>query len=400
MTTLLGIVAKLPQRLAIARERIQLVSAWANALLQRPAATATAMTRFHTALERSDLPATERADLRAEADVLRSVGEVFADRLDAVDALTANALSRPDALPIRVAGAAANVAMMAATIRFDYTAALRWREFAAPYHAQMGPYVAIYGHCYAGIAYREQLDVRAAADAFHEAVELARASLGPYSHAARLAGALLGELRYETGELAEAARLLDESDQLGTAGGGVDFMIARYVVGARAKAALGDRTAAAQRLSAGQQVATDLDLPRLAARITNERIRLAIDTALVDTAQVRRQRSIPRDSGIATTIAEIAEDSAIRLLLTDSSDGDREAACARAAALVEAIDATRRPLAALRATLLLAGCLAAAHRDADARTTLAPAVARCTELGLTRLPTDECPQAGRPLLER
>ena len=392
MTTLLGIVAKLPQRLAVARERIQLVSAWANALLQRPAATGTAMTRFHTALERSDLPATERADLRAEADVLRSVGEVFADRLDAVDALTANALSRPDSLPIRVAGAAANVAMMAATIRFDYAAALRWQTFAAPYHAQMGPYVAIYRHCYAGIAHREQLDIPAAANAFQEAVELAKASLGPYSHAARLAGALLGELRYETGELAEAARLLDESDQLGTAGGGVDFMIARYVVGARAKAALGDRAAAAQRLSAGQQVAADLDLPRLAARITNERIRLAIDTALVDTAQVRRPRSIPRDSGIATTIAEIEEDSAIRMLLTGPSDGEREAACARAADLVEAIDAVRRPLAALRATLLLAGCLAAAHRDVEARSTLAPAAARCAELGLTRLLADEDPR--------
>ena len=56
-------------------------------------------------------------------------------------------------------------------------------------------------------------------DAFREAFDLATASLGPYSHAARLAGALLGELRYETGELDEAARLLDESNQLGSAGG-------------------------------------------------------------------------------------------------------------------------------------------------------------------------------------
>ena len=39
MTTLLGIVAKLPPRLIIARPRIQLVVAWANALLQRPTAT-------------------------------------------------------------------------------------------------------------------------------------------------------------------------------------------------------------------------------------------------------------------------------------------------------------------------------------------------------------------------
>ena len=31
-----------------------------------------------------------------------------------------------------------------------------------------------------------------------------------HSHAARLAGALLGESLYETGDFAEAARLLDE----------------------------------------------------------------------------------------------------------------------------------------------------------------------------------------------
>ena len=397
MTTLLGIVAKLPPRLTIARPRIQLVVAWANALLQRPTATQTALTRFHAAIQRSDLPQSERADLRAEADVLRSVGEVFADRLDTIDALTADALSRPDALPPRVAGAAANVATIAETLRFNFGTALRWQEFATPYHDLMGPYVAIYGRCYAGIAAREQLEIPTAADAFGEAFDLATASLGPYSHAARLAGALLGELRYETGELDEAARLLDESNQLGSAGGGVDFMIARYVIGARVKAAIGDRAAAAERLAAGHQAVTDLVLPRLGARIANERIRLGIDTELVDTEQIRRPRPIPQDGGIATMIAEIEEDSAVRLLLTGPSDEERDAACARAGALLEGIDATRRPLAALRATLLLARCLATLHRDEEARTTLAPAAARCTELGLTQLPTDAGPEIQRLL---
>lgn len=395
MTTLLGIVAKLPPRLIIARPRIQLVVAWANALLQRPAATRTSLTRFEAALERSDLPQAERTDLRAEADVLRSVGEVFADRLDTVDALTADALSRPDSLPTRVAGAAANVATIAETLRFDFGAALRWQEFAAPYHDLMGPYVAIYGRCFAGIAAREQLEIPAAADAFREGFDLATASLGPYSHAARLAGTLLGELRYETGELDEAARLLDESNKLGSAGGGVDFMIARYVIGARVEAVLGDRAGAAERLRAGQQAVADLGLPRLGARIANERIRLGLDIELVDTEQIRRPRPIPRDSGIATMIAEIEEDAAVRLLLAGPSDDERRAASARAGALLRAIDSTRRPLAALRATLLLVRCLATLRRDEEARTVLAPAAARCAELGLTRLLTDEGPEIRR-----
>jgi serine/threonine-protein kinase PknK len=96
-------------------------------------------------------------------------------------------------------------------------------------------------------------------------------------------------------------------------------------------------------------------------------------------------------------IAEIEEDSAVRLLLTSPSDEERDAACARAGALLEGIDATRRPLAALRATLLLVRCLATLHRDEEARTTLAPAAARCTELGLTRLPTDAGPEIQRLL---
>jgi len=113
---------------------------------------------------------------------------------------------------------------------------------------------------------------------------------------------------------------------------------------------------------------------------------------LVEPEEIRRLRPIPQDNGIATMIAEINEDSAVRLLLASPSDEERAAACPRAGALLEGIDATRRPLAELRATLLLARCLATLHRDEEACNTLAPASARCTELGLTRLPTDAGPE--------
>jgi serine/threonine-protein kinase PknK len=96
-------------------------------------------------------------------------------------------------------------------------------------------------------------------------------------------------------------------------------------------------------------------------------------------------------------IAELEENSAVRLLLAGPSEEEHQAACERARALLGAIDATVRPLAALRATLLLVRCLAELHRDEEARTTLAPAAARCAELGLTRLPTDEGPEIPRLL---
>lgn len=203
MSTLLGIVKKLPPQLVVSRVRLQLVIAWANILLQRSVPTTSALNRFEVALGRADLPDATRADLRVEADVLRAVAEVFADRVERVDALLAEAMSRPDTLPPRVPGVAGNAVAYAAIYRFDFDAARRVLEWAAPYQEMLGPFATVYGHCFGGMA-RCLLDVPLALDDFRRAFEIAM-GVGAQSHPARLAGALLGELLYETGELAEAA---------------------------------------------------------------------------------------------------------------------------------------------------------------------------------------------------
>ena len=187
--------------------------------------------------------------MRTEADVFRAVVECYADRTAGVDELVAECLSRPDSVPPWVVAAAANVATFLEIYRFDFDAARRWQNWAYPYHQQSsGPFSLVYGHCLAGIAANEQLDVAEAERRFREALRVAKRSGDTHSHAARLACALLGELLYERGEVDEADRLLDESYQLGAEGGGVEFMIARYVTGARIKAVRGDRDAAAARL--------------------------------------------------------------------------------------------------------------------------------------------------------
>jgi len=213
-------------------------------------------------------------------------------------------------------------------------------------------------------------------------------TVGPHSHAARLAGALLGELLYQTGELAEAMRLLDESYQLGSEGAGVDYMIAEYVTGARIKAAQGDRGAAVERLADGAKAAEQLRLPRLAAAITNERIRLGIEIEPTVAARLRAARTIPHDDGIAAITAELDENSGIRLLSASDSAADREQACRRAADLLTGIDDGRRPLAALTAQLLLVETLRAAGRSDDADALLPDVAARCEKLGLSRLLVD------------
>lgn len=246
----------------------------------------------------------------------------------------------------------------------------------------MGPFASVLAHSWAGIAAKYELDIPTARREFREAFEIGT-RVGSRSHAARLAGALLGELLYEAGELDDAARLLEMSYGLGPDGGGVDYLAARYVASAKVKAAQGDLSAAAERLDAGMKTAENLQLPRLAAAINNERIRLGVAPSVA--ARLRSVRTIPRDDGIATIIAELDEESAVRLLLASGSADEQEQAWRRATQLLAGMDARRRPLAALRAELLLAEICSRTGRSADPTI---PAVARCREIGLPRLLVD------------
>ncbi len=387
MTMLLGIIDKLPPHLVASRPRLQLNLAWAHILLQHAAPAHAALNRFDAAVDREDCPETARADLRAEANVLRGVAQMFADHAEGLDTLVAEAMSRPDTLHPRVAGVAGNVAAFAAICRFEFDSAHRLLAWAAPYQEMMGPFASIYARCYDGIAARHQLDFPLALANFREAYRLA-ARVGPHSHAARLAGALLGEALYETGELTEAISLLDESYQLGPEGGGVDYLAARYVAGARAKAAQGDRGSAVDHLMSGMKAAEQLHLPRLEAAINNERIRLGIGVPPSVAERLRSPRDIPRDDGIAILTAELDENSGIRLLSASDSAADQEEACRRASDLLRGVDGQRRPLAAVCAQLLLAQTLATAGRPADADAAATGVVAKCNDLGLSGLLVD------------
>src|SRR6201997_2266775 len=387
MTTLLGIVKKLPPHLVISRARLQLTIAWAHMVLQRHAATYAALNRFEAAIDHAGLPGAMQADLRAEADVVRGVAEIFADHVGAVDDLVRVALSRPDTFHPRVAGVAHNVAAFAAMYRFEFDTAHLLLESGAPYHELLGPFATVYARCFGGIVARYPLDIPAALKQFREAYEIGT-GMGAHSYAARLAGALLGELLYETGELGEASRLLDESYELGSEGGGVDYLTALYVTGAKIKVAQGDRSAAVDRLADGAKAAERLGLPRLAAAIDNQRIRLGIEIEPMVAARLRATREIPRDDGIAVITAELDETSGIRLLAASDSADDQEEACRRAADLLAGIDSDRRPLAALTAQLLVVETLRATGRTDDANVVLPGAAAQCGELGLSRLLVD------------
>lgn len=129
--------------------------------------------------------------------MLRAVAEVFADRVERVDDLLAEAMSRPDTLPPRVPGTAGNTAALAAICRFEFAEVYPLLDWAAPYQEMMGPFGTVYAQCLRGMAARNRLDIVAALQNFRTAFEVGTA-VGAHSHAARLAGSLLAELLYET----------------------------------------------------------------------------------------------------------------------------------------------------------------------------------------------------------
>lgn len=380
--TLLGLVGKLPPKLVAARPRLQIALAWTYVVLRRP-------TELHTALRLARMCLDETTDsvLAVEAALIECAERALGDRVEGVDAVVTDCLNRTDTLSPWALSAAASIAAFLATDRFDFHRAREWHNWAAPYRQQVaGTFTQVYSHCLIGLADRELLDIAAAEHGFRTALQIAVDTAGEQSYPARLACALLGELLYERDQLAAAEELLDQARELGTEGGPADFMMATFATGARVHALRGDLDSAEQWLAEGAKTAKALSVPRLAARITNEQVRLGLMAA-----PTAARPATDSDSGVAIMTAELDEDSAIRTLLRAATPTAVADACARAEALLRSIDPDRRPRAAFYAQLLLVSCLAATGRTDEARDTLVPMLSICVDTGLIRPLRDEGP---------
>ncbi|MFX0579612.1 protein kinase domain-containing protein [Nocardia nepalensis] len=388
MATFLGLVKKLPAEITVADPRLQLSVAWANISLQRPAATRTALDRVDAALATAAPDDPETADLRIQADVTRAAEYLVTDRFkDFPDA--AEAWLQQPVRPF-FASVAATTAEAAAYYRFDFAGARRWHAWAEPYRTRInGPAGVVYGTCIAGQAAAEQLDIEGAEALFRSALTRAR-NTGSQSHATRMASGLLGELLYQKGQYAEAAELLASGS--GVAAGAMEFLIATYGTGARLTAMRGDLDAARRRLDEGQTVAEHIALPRLTARIVNERVRLGLPITDEDRQTLEHLPAYQRQPNhpLAVT-AELTHESAIRLLLAQQSPAAAERAVAAAEQMVAEIRTQPRPRALLQAQLLYGGCLSIAGRTDQAIACLTPALSRCAELDLIQLAVDSAP---------
>ncbi|MFE9322613.1 protein kinase [Nocardia sp. NPDC052278] len=387
--TLLGLVAKLPAALAASNPRLQLFVAWSNLSLQRTLAAQIALDRVDAALQ-ADAAQDDSGDLRVGAALARAAGSIVSDKFCELPEIAERRVQSGDINPF-LATVAAAVAAFAALYRFDFDEVARWQRWVAPYEVRStGPSGVMYAHCLAGVAALEQLDVAAAEVQLRTAYTLAVAT-GRHTLVTRLAGALLGELKYEQGELDDAQVLLDESAEIGSAGGGVEFMLATYGTGARLTAARGDLNGAETRLAKGAKMARDLGLPRLMARIVNERIRLGQPLGDDERADLERLEPYGGTNGIEVLTTELRYDSAVRLLLREGSADATMRARAYATSLVRAIETQVRPRALVQAHLLSALCSAGACELKEAVAELDPALARCAETGLVRLAVDMGP---------
>jgi serine/threonine-protein kinase PknK len=396
MTTLIGLAAKLPAQHADVRPRLQVDLAWANVVLRRMMAVADALRLAEAAID--SVPAEQARDLRAEMDLIIAVVADFQDRMDTAAAGEAvqACVDRADTLHPWILCRAADVGSSRAIRMFNFDDALRWQRWGHQYHQRISGALSIgYGYCFAAIAANEQLDVAGAEANLRHAIRIALLPSGRPTYVAKLAGSLLGELLYESGQLDEAEALLDDAYELGAEGGLVAFLLASFVTGARLKFARGDTESARRRLAEGLDIARTLQLPRLEAGLLYETVRLAaISSEPIDESAARRIGSAgsqPFDE-IDHVTAELTEDSQIWLLLIDGTPSALAMACQRAHDRLDHVDHGKRPRAHLNATIQLARCLAAAGDTDEAQQVLASALRTCAALGLRQLLIDEGPQ--------
>ena len=387
MSTLIGLAAKLPAQYADARPRLQVDLAWANVVLHRLSAAEEALRLADFGI--ISVPDDQAGDLYAEMNLIRAVIAAFQDRIDnSTDSAVAACVDRVDTLRPFILCRAADLASFRALRALDFDDALRWQRWGRQYHLRISGTLSVsYGYCFAALAANEQLDMAGAEAYLRHAIRIALSPAGHPTYIAKLAGSLLGELLYERGQLDEAEALLDDAYELGAEGGIVDFMLAAFGTGARLKLARGDAGAAHRRIVDGLEIARQLQLPRLEARLLYEGVRLAA------------MSGGPIDDSVAQRIAgagpqqpELIEDAQIRLLLIDGTESSLEAACRRARARLEHVDQSKRPRAHLHATLQLALCLGVAGKIDEAQRVFAPALRTCAALGLSRLLLDEGPQ--------
>jgi LuxR family maltose regulon positive regulatory protein/serine/threonine-protein kinase PknK len=392
MATLLGLIKKLPQFRLPERPVLQIAVAWANCLLQRPQAAQTALHHVRAALGpgRDD----ESREILGEVDVVQAAIDIYNDRIDRAGQLVSPYVQEDSVHRPWLVAVSCNIHTFVDIQSFAYDTARKRQEYAIPFHATTrGPFAGVYGRCFAGIAAFAQLDVPAAERLVQEAFSLARETAGQHSHAARLAGALLGRLWYERGDIDSAEELLEQCHELGAESGVAEFMIASYTILPRLRALRDDIDEAWTLLDEGRQVGRQLALPRLVAAVDHERVRLHLAQGQISAAEyVVSSHPVELPGGLDGIAMGIRHDHLAMRARIKAAHGDHASALRMFSQIQQEAASVGWRYAEVAAGIEIA-VMHSLRGDADiAVRTAAPVLATAARSGLFRTITDTGPE--------
>jgi len=391
MSTLLNLVSQLPRTALFDRPRLQMAIAWATCLTHRQQESIEAL--WHVERLAQAAPPEQRSLLLDEAKVAQACNSIYADQIKGVEDLVRPCLSQVDKFSPWAVAVAANIRAYTYIRASDYGKVAPLMLSARTYHDRAeGAFAGVYGRCFDGIAAQSAGRLSVAREMFEDAVDVAARTAGRQSYAARLAGALRGQLLYEENDLAKAERLLSDSRVLGLEGGVVEFYIATYLCSARLTFHKVGAEEALSILQEGEDTARALSLDRLHVAVACERVRVKLGMGDVRGAeQILAEVDTRRGASGSDEVRVYIATAKARLL------------CARGTAnlavgiLREHIaTSTRRGqrLQELMLRILLSVALDLDGQPAEAERTLLDTVDEAVPLGIVRSLLDE----GAPLI--
>jgi serine/threonine-protein kinase PknK len=397
MTSLLDVVGLLPKSLLINRPTLQIAVAWAHCLLHQTHCAR--ITLDHIRAARLESPDEFGEDIIAETNLIQAYIDVCSDRIDRAEGLVAPYLAPNSTHRPWLVAVSANVQTFVDIQTFAYdTAQSRQRCATASHDSVSAPFTGVYGRCLAGLAAFAQLDLVSAQRLYTEALALTNGvtsdrSHAARSHAARLAGALLAKLKYERTELAAAETLLDDPRGLATERGGADFLIATHCTQARIKILHGEAENALALLREGAAAGQRLSLPRAAAAMDHELVRLHLALGDIGRAQdilTRRSNEIADGpDGITMAIRHYQLSMRAKILIAHN---EHDAARDVLALMLDESRAAGWRYAEISTTVEMARAFAVAGDSHAAAEVLVPALVIGARSGLVRTIVDSGPE--------
>lgn len=274
--------------------------------------------------------------------------------------------------------------------------ARRLLESAERCHAQAGNvFGAMYSVCLIGALELLQGRLSVAVERYRSAEATVRRASLTHSQTGAVASVFLAEALYEMDETEEAERLLAESRDRFRECVPLDVMLLGYLTLARIHALRGEEAAVARLLEEAERVGTDEGIPRAAATVHLERVRLALQRGDLRAA-LRLASEASGDSvwsgfrgwGMPASDPDTAEVSRLRLMIRE---GRAQAAVPPLKAeLARAIE-SRHLRRALTVRILLAEALAAGGDRRAALRMLREALLFGAREGFVRAFVDEGP---------